>query len=165
MLNLLKCRKNDLIQTQLIFREDKLDIELYSTKNKSKIKRTLKTIEMYLNEDGILDELLNLEHLNSFGIDNNKFNFMISQSGRLSEAVKLDLSNNSIKFSEENSIGEGDIEWNKDIISNINLKNERIFAYFSIEYFKTFTDFLFESNLNIKIMLDQEIPIKIQVKF
>lgn len=165
ILNLLKCRKNDLIQTRLIFRDDKLDIELYSNKNKSKIKRTLKTIEKYFNKDRILDELLNLEHLNSFEIDNDNFNFMISQSGRLSEAVKLILSNNSIKFSEENSIGEGDIEWNKDIISNINLKNERISAYFSIEYFKTFTDFLFESNPNIKIMLNQEIPIKIQVEF
>lgn len=165
ILNLLKCRKNDLIQTRLIFREDKLDIELYSNKNKSKIKRTLKIIEKYFNEDGILGELLNLEHLNSFEINKDNFNFMISQSGRLSEAVKLVLSNNSIKFSEENSIGEGDIEWNKDIISNINLKNKRIIAYFSIEYFKNFTDFLFESNPNIKIMLDQEIPIKIQVEF
>lgn len=165
ILNLLKCRKIDLIHTRLIFREDKLDIELYSNKNKSKIKRSLKTIEKYFNEDGILGELLNLEHLNSFEIDKENFNFMISQSGRLSEAVKLVLSNNSIKFSEENSIGEGDIEWNNDIISNINLKNETIIAYFSIEYFKTFTDFLFESNPNIKIMLGQEIPIKIQVEF
>ena len=63
ILNLLKCKKNDLLQTRLIFREDKLDIELYSNKNKSKIKRTLKTIERYVNEDGILDELLNLDQL------------------------------------------------------------------------------------------------------
>ncbi|GAH50460.1 unnamed protein product [marine sediment metagenome] len=32
-------------------------------------------------------------------------------------------------------------------------------------YFKIFTDFLFESNPNIKFILDREIPIKIQIKF
>ena len=162
---LLKCRKSDLIQTQLKFKEGNLDLELYSKKNKSKINRTLKSIEEYINEDGILDELLNLEHSGLFEIDSNKFNYFISQSGRLSEAIKLILTRKSIIFSEENSISAGDIEWNKDVISNINLKQEVIIVYFSINYFKIFSRFLFETNPKITLILEHEIPLKIQVNF
>ena len=161
----LKCRKTDLNHVQLIFKEDKLDLEIYSKRTKSKIKRTLKIIDIELANDGILDELLELKHNNSFELNVDNFNYLLSQSGRISEAVKLILNNNSIIFSEENSIGEGNIEWSSDIISNINLSKDDIKIYFSIEYFNIFAGFLSESNPIMKINIEKDIPIKIQVNF
>jgi len=164
LLTLLKCRKNDMIQTQLIFKEEQLDLELYSKKNKSKIRRTLKTIEE-CNEDGILDELLKLEYLSSYEIDNNSFNYLISQSGRLSEVVKLIISNDMIKFSEENSNGTGDIVWKRELLSNLKVESKVIVVYFSMDYLNILTNFMFEPNHLIQLFLEKEIPMKVRIDF
>ena len=165
LIPLLKCRKNDNIETHFIFKEDKLNLELYSRINKSKINRTLKEIEENLENDGILEELLELEHSGFFQIDESKINYLISQSGRFSKAIKLTLSKEFIKFSEENSIGTGDIVWKRELISNLEVESKIIEVYFSIEYLKILTNFMFEPKSLIEIFLEKDIPMKIRIFF
>jgi len=165
LITLLKCKKSDLNTVKLIFQEEKLDLEIFSNKNRTKIKRSLKNLEIDLKEEGILDELLELAHTNSFEVNSATFNYLLSQSGRLSEAIRLDFTKERILFSEENSIGEGDIEWNEKIISNITLNEDQLVVYFSIEYFNLFFNFLFEPNPKIMINLEPEIPIKLHLNF
>jgi len=162
---LLKCRKNDKIETHLIFKEDGLNLYLYSKINKSKINRTLKEIEENLEDDGILEELLELEHSGFFEIDESKVNYLISQSGRFSKTIKLTLSKKFIKFSEENSIGTGDIVWKRELIPNLEVESKKISVYFSIEYFKILTNFMFGLNPMIQIFLEKVIPIKMRIDF
>lgn len=162
---LLKCRQNDKIETQLIFKEDRLNLEIYSRINKSKISRTIKDIEENLENDGILEEILALEHSGFFEIDESKVNYLVSQSGRFSEAIKLTLSKEFIKFSEQNSIGTGDIVWKRELIPNLDVESKIITVYFSIDYLKILTNFMFELNPLIKIFLKNEIPMKLRIDF
>ena len=165
LIPLLKCRKNDKIETHLIFKEDQLNLELYSRINKSKISRTIKEVEENLENDGILEELLELEHSGFFEINESKVNYLISQSGRFSKAIKLTLSKEFIKFSEENSMGTGDIVWKRELIPNLEVESKVIVVYFSIEYLNILTNFMFELNPLIQIFLEKEIPMKMRIDF
>ena len=165
LIKFLKCRKNDKIETRLIFKEDKLNLELNSKLNKSLICRTLEEIEENQEKDGIFEELLNLEYLGFFEIDDLKLKYLISQLGRVSEAIKLTLFQESIKFNEENSVGAGDIIWKKESISRLELESEEINVCFSINYLKLLTDFLFEDKPSIRFFLEKEIPMKIKIDF
>ncbi len=131
LVKIMKCNKSEEIITTLKFKENQINIELYSKTHKSKIARVLNDVEINLEKDNILYNLMKLNYSGQFILNKNKFFYLISQSGRYSEIIKLKLSNDYVCFSETSERGKGEIIWKKnllpelDIIPNI-LENELI---------------------------------------
>lgn len=170
LVKILKCTKSECIVTTLKFKEEQLDVELCSKTYKSKISRILVEVKKEFEKDESLEELIRLNYSGYFIIDKNKFLHILSQSGRFSEVIKLNLTNNFISISENYIEGNSEIRWEKNLLSELkimsnNLEKNTINTYFSIENLKNFTPFLFEDNPLIKFYLQEEIPIKICIKF
>ncbi len=166
----LKCNKSENISTTLKFKENQLEVVLFSKIHKSKISRIIKDVQNDFEKETILEELSKLNYAGYFVMDNNKFLHILSQSGRFSEVIKLNLTNICVIISESNIEGNSEIRWEKNLLHKLkvkstNFKKNGINAYISIENLKNFTPFLFEDNQLIKFYIKEEIPIKIRVNF
>lgn len=119
LVRILKCNKSEETISTLIFKEDQVDVELYSKTHRSRIYRFLKDLEINFEKEDILDELMKLNYSGQFILDKNKFFYLISQSGRYSEVIKLKLSNDYVCFSETSEKGKGEIIWKKNLLSEL----------------------------------------------
>ncbi|MHA1231526.1 MAG: hypothetical protein ACTSPQ_12845 [Candidatus Helarchaeota archaeon] len=164
LISLLKCRNKDNLQTFLRFKNDGLNIQSVSKDNYSKIERTLKNLEENIDDTNFKEDLINISYQNFFEITENYFNYLISQLGRLSEVIKLKISENFIEFIEENSFGRGNIKRKRNLFHKSCLTSKEVEVYFSIQYLEIIKHFLFESNQKVIFFLSKSFPIKLSLE-
>jgi len=121
LVKILKCNKSEETTIRLIFKENQINIELFSKTHKSKIARVLNDVELNLEKDNILNNLMKLNYPSNFKLDKSKFIYLISQSGRFSDFIKLKLTNNYVCFSENNEKGNSIILWEKKKLTKLEI--------------------------------------------
>ncbi len=126
LIKILKCNKSVDIISTLIFKENQLNVNMFSKKYKLKISRNLKNIELNFEKDNIIDNLMKLSYLGEFILDKNKLNYFFSQSGRYSEVIKLKLTNNFVCFSEYDKRGNSEIRWDKNILPSLKISPKNL---------------------------------------
>lgn len=169
LLKCLECNKSENITTNIRFKEDTLEIEQSSLTLKSKISRTINVVKVDFEKENILDELTELNYLGCCTLNKEKFFHIISQAGRFSEFIKIELSRDSIHISDNDNKGNTNIRWEKKDLYKIKINSqnidERIKIYISIENLKKIIPFLFESSPSLKLYINKEIPIKVLIDF
>jgi len=169
LLKCLECNKSENITTIIRFKEDRLEIEQASLILKSRISRTINDVKVDFEKENILEELTELKYLGCCTLDKEKFFHIISQAGRFSEGIKIELSRDFICIYDYDKEGNTNIRWEKKDIHKIKINSqnikERIKIYISIENLKKFIPFLFEDSPSLKLYINEEIPIKARIDF
>ena len=169
LLKCLECNKSENITTNIRFKEDALEIEQTSLTLKSRISRTVNDVKVDFEKENILDELTELNYFGCCTLNKEKFFHIISQAGRFSEGIKIELSRDSIHIYDNNNKGNTNIRWGKKDLFKIKIKSqnleERIKIYISIENLKKIIPFLFEDSPSLKLYFNKEIPIKVRIDF
>jgi len=169
LLKCLECNKSENITTIIRFKEDRLEIEQASLILKSRISRTINDVKVNFEKENILEELTELKYLGCCILDKEKFFHIISQAGRFSEGIKIELSRDFICIYDYDKEGNTNIRWEKKDIHKIKINSqnikERIKIYISIENLKKFIPFLFEDSPSLKLYINEEIPIKARIDF
>ena len=169
LLKCLECNKSENTTTNIRFKEDTLEIEQFSLTLKSRIFRTVNDVKVDFEKENILDELTELSYLGCCTLYKEKFFHIISQAGRFSEGIKIELSRDSIHIYDNNNKGNTNIRWEKKDLIKIKIKSqnleERIKIYISIENLKKIIPFLFEDSPSLKLYFNKEIPIKVCIDF
>ena len=169
LLKCLECNRSENFTTNIRFKEDSLEIEQYSLTLKSIISRTINDVKVNFERENILDELTELNYIGCCTLNKEKFFHIISQAGRFSEGIKIELSRDSIHLFDNDNKGNTIIRWEKKEIHEIKINSqnieEAIKIYISIINLKKIIPFLFEDNPLLKLYFNKEIPIKVRTDF
>lgn len=108
----LTCNAGDQSSTTLLFGQEQIFITIRSEKFKSEIKRTIKGIDLEIEEIP-LDHLEDLVYPFAFIISKEKLEYTLKNLGVYSEVIGININEDILTFHESGQLGSGEIIWMK----------------------------------------------------
>jgi len=167
IVKLLKCKVLDKISTKFFFQKKKMELNLTSKTHKSQIYR-------YIDENLIQKSEINVEPLRrvkyNFIVDISpeKFDYMLSNMGLLSEIVEIRISPLNICFMEQALNASSQIDWSNETITINVIDNEEVkknhikIAYNFLKMIKPLTSLIKKRDILSLYISDKE-PFKIML--